>query len=303
MTKTIKEQLIYLSYQGASYPLSWQYFNRFLHYYQTTDTLTLSECQQLLNETILLYPKLKHPGINFITSTLHPDILESLNQQSFMMGDLIYPLLWLELPQPPLVVYYEGHLNCLAQPLVSIVGTRQISPYGYEMTSLMATAIAAKGWGSVSGLALGVDQVAHEAATKVRHQSTIGIIANGTDHYYPKANSYLQQKMAEEHLILSEYLPHTRAQRHHFIMRNRLVAGISSATIVMEAAKKSGSLITANYAVQSNREVFALPGRINDTHSQGCNELIQSGARPVLSIADTIEQLSEHFAFQHIVKA
>lgn len=302
MTVTIKQQLILLTGKGATYSLTWQYLKNFLKHYQASDQLTLKECQQLYNETIASTAQLKDKQLDLTTYDVASDLLDKLAAQSFMIGDAIYPELWLQLTQPPLIVFYEGHLNCLKQPLVSLVGTRQISGYGRDMTSQLARAIALEGWGCVSGLALGVDKVAHEAAAKVRHGSTIGIIATGTDLYYPKANMYLQQQMASNHLLLSEYLPHTKAQRHHYIMRNRLVAGISSATLVMEAAYKSGSLITANYAIQSNREVFALPGRITDTHSEGCNDLIQHGAIPILSISQTIEQLKQLFAYQYSEK-
>lgn len=299
MTLTIKQQLILLTDKGATYGLTWNYFKSFLKYYQASDRLALAECQQLYNETVANSPQLKDKQLDLTAYDLSTGLLEKLAAQSFMIGDAIYPELWLQLPQPPLVIFYEGHLECLQQPLVSLVGTRQISYYGREMTSQMASAIALEGWCCVSGLALGVDRVVHESAAKVRHRSTIGIIATGTDLYYPKANTYLQQQMASHHLLLSEYLPHKRAQRHHYIMRNRLVAGISSATLVMEAAYKSGSLITANYAVQSNREVFSLPGRITDTHSEGCNDLIQHGAIPIVSISQTIEQLKQIFAYQN----
>lgn len=303
MTLTIKKQLILLADKGATYALTWKYFQYFLKHYQVGDTLSLAECQLLYNETIATTPYLKDKHLNLTNYDLSTGLLERLDAQSFMIGDLIYPDLWFQLPQPPLVIYYEGHLKCLDQPLVSIVGTRQISYYGSEMTSQIATAIASQGWGCVSGLALGVDKVAHEAAASIRHRSTIGIIATGTDYYYPKANTYLQQQMAVHHLLLSEYPPHTRAQRHHFVMRNRLVAGLSSATLVIEAAYKSGSLITANYALQNNREIFALPGRITDRHSEGCNDLIQHGATPIITIPQTIEQLKQLFAYQQSKKA
>ncbi|MBF6626486.1 DNA-protecting protein DprA [Aerococcaceae bacterium zg-BR9] len=219
---------------------------------------------------------------------------QQLAKKAIMFGDQYYPKRWYHIEKPPLIMFYEGNLSLLAKFPVSIVGSRKITPYGQKVTKALVEAFTREGWVSVSGMAKGIDAVVHQSAMNdgIQH-STIAIIATGLERCYPREHTNLQLQLGHQHLVLSEYLPNSPALKHHFIMRNRLVAGISPAICVMEAAKKSGSLITANYALQFNREVYALPGRINDAQSVGCNELIMAGATPILSIEETVKSIKQ----------
>lgn len=215
-----------------------------------------------------------------------------------MIGEYHYPMLWYHTAQPPILVFYRGDIELLREPKVSVIGTRQITIYGKLVTREIIEALSKEAWVSVSGLALGVDASVHEYSLEHPNGRSIAIIPCGLDYYYPRANKYIQKRMEQQDLILSEYLPNIKPMKHHFVLRNRLVAGLSKATIVIEAAQKSGSLITANYALQYNREVFAVPGRITDEQSRGCNDLIQIGATPILDIPSMIDELRGIFQMQ-----
>lgn len=297
LTFSLKEQLIYLALHHTPYKVRWHYVQ--LSMKQVTSTE--QECRHYIKELIMRH-FLSEDSLLFLKiqdDELH--LIRELSKKAIAIGEANYPPLWLEIPKPPLVIYYRGHLSLLNKPLVSIIGTRKITSYGKEVTQALTQAIVREGWGVVSGLATGVDQIAHETAIAEKVQSTIAIIPTGVDHYYPPQNRKLQDELCRNHLVLSEYLPFERAKKHHFIMRNRLVAGLTTSTIVMEAAMKSGSLITANYAIQFDREVHALPGRMNDTTSQGCNDLIAQGAYPITSISNTISILKQHFLNHHFI--
>lgn len=296
MKLTIKEQFIWLMMKGASYKLMWAYLS-----WQTTnktlqDSLNISQCQDVLRKLTDFTSELRKKSIYF--SDIRDKDMEFIKtwyKYTIIFGDNYYPSLWYFIPQPPIIVFYRGNIDLLKDPLISIIGTRKSSAYGNKVTELITQAILDESWKVVSGLALGIDQKSHETAVAYQNDSTIAIIASGHEHYYPKQNRRLEELMYDKHLVLSEFLPYTQPKKHHFIMRNRLVAGISKATIVIEAAHKSGSLITANYALQYNREVFALPGRIFDQESIGCNELIQLGAHPILSPHQLIYEIKEIF--------
>lgn len=298
MKLTLKEQLVYLAMKQVSYKARWHYIQLF----QASDIVSLETCcarVALLIERGVLSGDERHIFHDMDDATLQ--LCRQFARQALMIGEVDYPRLWLEIPKPPLIIYYKGHLEVLRQPLVSIVGTRRISEYGKQMTQELTRAILAKGWGCVSGLATGVDQIVHETAVDARQRSTVAIVPTGLERYYPETNRLLQQELGQRHLVLSEYLPMENARKHHFIMRNRLVAGLTPVTLVMEAAMKSGSLITANFALQYDREVHALPGRIDVLTSQGCNELISQGAAPIVSIPQTIETLERHFFAQQFI--
>lgn len=227
-------------------------------------------------------------------------VLIDWSLKSIMIGETMYPEAWYHIPQPPIIIFYQGDLNLLLQPKVAIIGTRSISQYGREMSQQISQAIVQQGWVTVSGLAKGVDTIVHETSLKSRSQSTIAIIPNGMHVAYPKVNHQLQKNISQQGLLLSEFLPQTPVRKFQFIMRNRLVAGLCPVTIIIEAAHKSGSLITANYALQFNKEVIALPGPIHSSTSKGCNELIYHGARPIYTIDQLIEDISCIFSNQFI---
>lgn len=176
----------------------------------------------------------------------------------------------------PLVLYFKGSaLSLLQNKMLSIVGTRNATEYGKKITEQIVSELQHLDVVVVSGLAYGVDVMAHQKAIQL-NIPTIGVLAHGLDIIYPSQHGKYAQEMLKNGGLLSEYPFHTKPDREHFPARNRIVAGLSEATIVVEAAKKGGALITANLADGYNREVFAVPGRIDDLYSEGCNYLIKN---------------------------
>ena len=182
-----------------------------------------------------------------------------------------------EIYNPPLLLYAKGNLQLLEyDATLAVVGTRRCTNYGQEVTKSFTRVLARDGVCIISGLADGIDSIAHEAALEVKGK-TIAVMGSGFDHIYPACNANLLDKIvANGGLIITEYAPDEKPQNFHFPARNRIVAGLSMAVLVVEAPKKSGALITKDYAIEYNREVFVVPGRINDIYSKGSNEIIKS---------------------------
>jgi DNA processing protein len=174
-------------------------------------------------------------------------------------------------------LFYQGDLQSLQLPSLSVVGTRTATPYGLSVVRELLPPIIHSGVAIVSGLARGIDVMAHQV-TFAQQGVPIAVIGTGIDVVYPTKNAALQALIGEQGLLLSEYPPGTGPQRSHFPARNRIIAGLSSATLVIEAQKRSGSLITANLALQNNRDVLAVPGPIFSENSIGTNELLKAGA-------------------------
>ncbi|MBR7927298.1 DNA-processing protein DprA [Aerococcaceae bacterium zg-ZUI334] len=288
MKLSMRELIIYLKLKEVSYQEQARVLRYLVHYHLCQNTWDEYEYFQLKQEISQALIALNLPEWD-------SDLCQSAKQlaaQAIVFGDTTYPKRWYHIPQPPLVIFYEGNLSLLSKFPVSIVGSRKITSYGKKVTQNLVEAFTREGWVSVSGMAKGIDTVVHQSAMNGgMQQSTIAIIATGLDRCYPREHTNLQLQLGQQHLVLSEFLPNSPALKHHFIMRNRLVAGISSAICVMQAARKSGSLITANYALQFNREIYALPGRIDDVQSAGCNDLIMAGATPILSIEETVQSI------------
>lgn len=201
-----------------------------------------------------------------------------------------YPSLLKETYEPPWVLYGKGDMNLLkSDQKLAVVGSRQPTDYGKMAIEAIFPQLIEKGYMIVSGLAAGIDTISHETAIKYGGR-TIAVIAGGLFHIYPKQNSRLALEMMRNHLVLSEYPPYTKPLRWHFPMRNRIISGMSRGTFIVEARRNSGSLITANYAVQEGREVFALPGSVLCSNSIGTNELIQQGAKLVNTAEDILNE-------------
>ncbi len=184
----------------------------------------------------------------------------------------------------PILLFTSGNINLNQKRIISIVGTRQITSYGIDFCKKLISDLSPLDPIIVSGFAYGVDIVAHQAAMENKMQ-TIGVLAHGLNQIYPKVHKKYMSKMEENGGFMTDFWSHTNPDREHFIKRNRIVAGISEATIVIESADKGGSLITANMANDYNRDVFAVPGRISDKYSQGCNNLIKTQKAHLLSSA------------------
>jgi DNA processing protein len=216
---------------------------------------------------------------------------EKQGVQTITIFEPEYPSFLRETYQPPWVLYAKGNLSLLTKnKRLAVVGSRQATAFGKNSIEVLFPKLIEKGMVIVSGLAIGIDACAHQRAIQLGGY-TIGVIAGGFNHLYPRENVQLANEMMKHHLVISEYPPNTRPQKWHFPMRNRIIAGISEGTLIVEAKKSSGSLITANYAVHEGREVFAVPGHILNASSVGTNELIQQGAKLVITAEDILEEL------------
>lgn len=204
--------------------------------------------------------------------------------------DDAYPQRLKEIEQPPPVLYLRG--DYLPDDLfaVAIVGTRRVTPYGRQITEELASYLAGQGITVVSGLARGVDAIAHQAALKAGGR-TIGVLGSGVDKIYPPEHRQLAERMMESRSIVSDYAPGTPPDASNFPPRNRIISGLSLAVVVIEAGETSGALITAEFAAEQGREIFAVPGSILAPQSKGTNKLIQQGALPLLSVNDLMQAL------------
>jgi DNA processing protein len=206
-------------------------------------------------------------------------------------ADKDYPCLLLEIPNPPPVLYYRGKVDLKENqgitPTVAIVGTRSPSEYGKRWTRKISTALAKSGFTVVSGLAAGIDTEAHTSCLEAGGR-TLAVFGTGVDIVYPKPNERLRDRVLQQGLAISEYPAGTQPNRTHFPRRNRIIAGLSRATIVIEAPQKSGALITAYQANDFCRDVYVLTARLDDDRSFGCLELLNKGAHPILPNSDRL---------------
>lgn len=231
-------------------------------------------------------------------NTLHDIPIEKLlsdyqaqNIQVITIFDDDYPELLKTIYQPPWVIFAKGKTSLLKQrKTLAVVGSRDASLYGLKAIQHLFPDLIKQQTLIISGLAKGIDAQAHKTAIHLGG-NTVGVIAGGFNHIYPKENKELARYMMENQLLLSEYPPSTYPEKWHFPMRNRIISGLARATLIVEARKKSGSLITAEYALNEGREVFAVPGGIMTPHSEGVHELIQQGAKLIKSSGDILEDL------------
>ena len=230
------------------------------------DNIKSSENEEWLRNEKL---KLKKRGITFIIENSYPALLKQIYD-------------------PPLGLYLIGSIP--EGPYISIVGTRQPSLYGQKICQELSKGLAQAGFCIVSGMARGVDSIAHESALSADGK-TMAFLGSGIDIVYPPENLNLYQEIARRGAVLSEFPFGRKADRRTFPMRNRLVSGISSAVIVIESAASGGSLITAQFAAEQGRLVFAVPGRVDQPASAGCNHLIRDGATLVRNVQDILDEL------------
>jgi DNA processing protein len=205
-------------------------------------------------------------------------------------ADEEYPSRLREIDQPPPVLYIRGEYLQDDLFAVAIVGTRKVTPYGRQVTEEIASFLAANGITVVSGLARGVDAIAHQAALKTGGR-TIAVLGSGVDKIYPPEHRALAEQMMERGAVISDYAVGTPPDASNFPPRNRIISGLSLAVVVIEAAETSGALITAEFAAEQGREIFAVPGSILAPQSKGANRLIQKGALPLLTPDDLMQAL------------
>jgi DNA processing protein len=211
--------------------------------------------------------------------------------------DPAYPELLRRSPDAPAVLYVRGNAQALLEPQIAMVGSRNPTAGGRATAREFATAFARLGLTITSGLALGIDSACHEGAL-AGGGMTVAVLGCGLDRVYPKENSALAERVAASGAVISEFPPGTAALREHFPQRNRIIAGLAHGTVVVEAARRSGSLITARLAGAAGREVFALPGSIHNPLARGCHELIRQGAKLVECVEDVLAELKISLAHQ-----
>lgn len=201
--------------------------------------------------------------------------------------DKIYPALLLTIADPPPVLYYRGALPNNNDFLIAVVGSRKHSSYGKRCTEVIVKDLAREGIKIVSGLAIGIDAIAHTACLE-NNTPTFGIVPGGVDKIYPACNSGLANRIIRCGGIISEFPPQSTPAPHAFHQRNRIISGLARGVVVIESGLKSGTRITAAHALEQNREVFAVPGNIFSVHSRGCNKLIQEGGAKLVASAEEI---------------
>lgn len=210
-------------------------------------------------------------------------LTNQIRHQCTVIGffDNEYPEKLRQIYRPPLILFAQGNLALLQKDIVTIVGSRYPTHYSRDVINRLVPSLLDQNKVIASGLARGVDALAHEATLKNNGQ-TVAVVGNGLNHSYPKENYALQEQIRNNGLILSEYLPDTPPRPYRFPERNRILAGLSKAIIVTEAKEKSGSLITASLGLQENRDIYAIPGPITSSLSAGPNQLIEAGATPIV---------------------
>jgi DNA processing protein len=214
---------------------------------------------------------------------------KSIDARFVAMGELGYPPDLEHVPSPPPMLCVSGKIELAEMNSVAIVGARNASASGMKFARQLAHGLCEAGLLVVSGLARGIDTAAHEASVKAQ---TAAVLAGGLDHYYPPENEKLQRAIAERGLLISEMPPGTAPKAEHFPRRNRIISGMAKAVIIVEAAMKSGSLITARFAAEQGREVFAVPGSPLDPRCEGTNKLIKDGANILTSTDDVLQALN-----------
>ncbi|GEC96379.1 DNA processing protein DprA [Zoogloea ramigera] len=206
------------------------------------------------------------------------------------LGDEAYPAALLEIPDPPVALYVKGDAALLSRPSLAVVGARNATPQGEANAESFSRALSEAGLCIVSGLALGIDAAAHRGGL-AGPGSTVAVIGTGADRIYPARNAALARQIAEAGVIVSEFPLGIGPLAHNFPRRNRLIAGLAQGVLVVEAALKSGSLITARLATDCGREVFAIPGSIHSPVARGCHQLIRDGAKLVETAVDILDEL------------
>ncbi|MCF7855416.1 MAG: DNA-processing protein DprA [Candidatus Pacebacteria bacterium] len=207
--------------------------------------------------------------------------------------DDAYPPLLKQIHDPPLCLYTRGNTNALtrSQSSIAVVGSRRTTRYGIAAAETLTAAASLAGWTVVSGLARGIDTVAHETTVKT-NGTTVAVIGSGLGRIYPQENIELARRICQNGAVVSEFPMTFAPAKRTFPMRNRVISGMTRGTIVVEAGNRSGSLITASQAAEQNRLVFAVPGRIDSPQSRGCHQLLKEGARLVESFQDVLEEFT-----------
>jgi DNA processing protein len=225
--------------------------------------------------------------------------LDALGVAVLTWEDHDYPARLLEIDDPPPVLYMRGSLDDQDQWAIAVVGTRRASPYGRQVTSSLAADLARSGVTIISGLARGIDGLAHRAALEAGGR-TIAVLGSGPDIIYPPEHRQLATAIVQQGALVTEFPLGTKPEAGNFPPRNRIISGLALGVLVTEAGEGSGALITTDYALEQGRDVFAVPGNITAHGSSGTNQLIQNGAKPVLTAQDILEELNLALVTQYV---
>lgn len=217
---------------------------------------------------------------------------EKIDYPSIQINDEQYPSQLREIAQPPAVLHIRGHIP-KHKPMIAVVGTRRCTSYGKRATERIVKGLVRAGVTIVSGMAIGIDSEAHKATLEAGGE-TIAVVGSGIDEsvIYPSSNRKLAREIETHGAVISEFDPYAKSENYYFPQRNRVISGLSLGVVVIESKERGGSLITANYALDQNREVFAVPGPIFAETSAGPNNLIKQGAKPVTCAEDILEELN-----------
>ena len=226
----------------------------------------------------------------FLTAEAEIGFIEKYKITPLFITDIDYPKRLLNCYDSPALLYYRGNADLNTQKIIAVVGTRNHSDYGKTVCEKLIQELSAEAILVISGLAFGIDTIAHKAALKNNLQ-TIGVLAHGLDRIYPTQNNNLAKNMTAQGGLLTEFISNTNPDKQNFPKRNRIVAGICDAVIVIETGKKGGSLITADLANGYNKDVFAIPGRTTDAKSEGCNYLVKSNKAALITGADDLLEI------------
>ncbi len=249
-------------------------------------------------ENIILYFSLKYNGDFMciynalvqkekIDEELKKELFAKLKCSYTTIFSEDYPSSLKEINCPPFVLYYYGDISLVNKNVIAMVGMRECSEYGKNVALSLSKELVDEDFAIVSGMALGIDTYAHIGAIDAKGK-TIAVLGSGIDYCYPKRNLKLYELIKENHLILSEYPFDRVPDKSTFPFRNRIVAGLSNGIVVVEAKRKSGTMITVGYALEQGKDIYAIPSRINDF--DGCNYLIQQGAKLIMNAKDIIEE-------------
>ena len=224
-----------------------------------------------------------------------------MNTRIISINDAEYPAGLKNIFDPPREIFVRGNILAEDDNAVAIVGTRTPTHYGLKQCEKLSYDLAIRGITIVSGMARGIDSAAHRGAIKAGGR-TIAVLGSGFNYIYPPENKRLSEEIANSSAVISEFPPDTRPYKNNFPKRNRIISGMSKGVLVIEAAVRSGSLITANFALEEGREVFALPGRVDSEKSVGTNQLIKEGAKLVESFEDILEELKRVIKIREITE-
>ncbi|PFZ74207.1 DNA-protecting protein DprA [Bacillus toyonensis] len=285
-----RERLLHLHYVLADH---WKAMERLLYVDPELKVIYNFNQKQMENYTGIS-PEKSAELVHFLQNSNLLQYISYLERNQIFyvtIWDENYPQLLREIQDPPFVLYGKGEKNFLNKVnKLAVVGTREPSLYSRESMEFILHPLLEREWLIVSGFAKGIDTISHEVTVK-KHRPTIAILGHGLSYMYPKENRRLYEKWEEYILLLTEYPPHYAPKKWYFPKRNRIISGISKGVLVVEAKSRSGSLITADLALEQNREVFALPGPIFIDSASGTNQLIQQGAKLVRNAEDIFEEI------------